>query len=251
MKLFITKNEKEGDKKAFEIIKRQVKKKPNSLIGLAVGKTTDGLHKLISKDSKKNPKVWEKIKVFQIDENLSVSTKSKISFNYEVSTELKDLFKILNKENIFLIDGTLDPKKTIKSAYSFIRKNKGFDLITLGIGPEFDPHIAYNTTGKSLINSKMRVVNLHPKISKKLYEKMGNNLNSMIPTKGITLGIKDILTSKEVLLIAYGKDKAKPISLAFNGKVNMKKASASALQLHKNLHVVLDKPASLLLQNCK
>ena len=238
MKLFIAKNKSLGDKKAFEIIKKQVIKKPDSLIGLAAGKTIDGLYKLISKDVTKNPKVWSRLKCFQIDENLSASSDSRISFNYEIRKKLKRLLKSLYPRNIFLIDGTRNPKVIIKNAYKFIHKNKSIDLIILGIGPEYDPHIAYNTTGKSSLNSRMRVVDLHPKVAEKLVRACHGK-----PQQGITLGIKDILECRKVLLIAYGKEKAKSIKLAFKGEVDTKRASASALQLYKNLNIVIDKEA--------
>ena len=243
MQLVIAKNKKIGDKKAFEVIKNQILKKPSSLIGLASGKTTDGLYKLISKDVSNHPKRWKNVKVFQIDEKLGVYFNSKDSFNFEIRNELKSLFKIIDPKNIFLMDGTQNPKKTIKNAYKFIKKNKGIDLIILGLGPEYDPHIAYNTSGKSSLDSRMRVVKLHPKVGacrSKPIQRI---------TKGITLGIKDILGAKKVLLIAYGKEKAKSIKLAFGEKVNTKRASASALQLHRNLTVVVDKNAALNLKN--
>lgn len=248
MRIFIEKNKKDVDKKAFETVKRQVLKKPDLLIGLAVGKTTDNLYKLISKDSKKKPKKWGRIKLFQIDENLGVSPNSKTSFNFEVRNELKDLLKILNPGNVFLIDGTIKPADTIKEAYAFIKRNKGINLIILGLGPEYDPHIAYNTTGKSSLNSRMRVVDLHPKTVKRINVGASPNLPLQRITKGITLGIKDILECKKVLLVAHGKDKAKSLKLALSN-VDMKKSSASALLLHKDLHVVVDKHAAKYLEN--
>ncbi len=244
MKLLIEKKTSLVDKKAFETIKAQVKQKPDSLIGLAVGKTTDGLYKLISRDVLKSPIQWKKVKLFQIDENLGTSPDSLISFNHEVRQELNPLLKLVNPKNVFLIDGTKNPKLIIKEAYKFIKKNKGIDLIILGLGPIYDPHIAYNTTGKSSLNSKMRVVDLHPKITKKLKSKSLSLSVTAKYLKGITVGIKDILESKKALLIAYGKDKARSVSLTLNGKVNMSKASASALVLHKDLTVILDKAAS-------
>ena len=247
MKIFIKKNQKEADKKAFEIIKKQVLAKPNSLIGLAVGKTTDNIYKLICKDLKKNKEIWKKIRLFQIDENMGFPPKSKSSFNYEIRKELKPLLKIIDKKNIFLINGMENSKKIILKAYKFIKQNKGIDLIILGIGPEYDPHIAYNTKGQSSVNSRMRVVNLHPLIAKKIIEKsIGVSGYRGIGVKGITLGIKDILDSKKALLIAYGKEKAKSIQIAFR-KVDTKRTSASALLLHKDLIVVLDKDAGKLL----
>ena len=252
MKLLIEKKAALVDKQAFKIIKMQVKKKPDSLIGLAVGKTTDSLYKLISKDTIKNSNHWGKVRLFQIDENLGIGPDSPISFNFEVRQELKPLLKLVNPKNVFLIDGIKNPKLTIKEAYKFIKKNKGIDLIILGLGPKYDPHIAYNTTGNSSLNSKMRVVDLHSKIIKKLRSKSHSSSITTKYLKGITLGIKDILESKKALLLAYGEDKAKSVSLALNGKVNMNKASASALVLHKDLTVVLDKAASKYLKlKCK
>ena len=122
MKSFVANNRKDGNKKAFRVIKNQILRKPGSLIGLAVGKTTDGLYKLISKDAKINSKKWQKLKLFQIDEKLGLSPGSKASFNYEIRKELKSLFKIVKKENVFLIDGTKNPKKTIQEGYRFIKK---------------------------------------------------------------------------------------------------------------------------------
>ena len=257
MKLFITKNKKLGDKKAFEIIKNQLLKNPSSLLGLAAGKTTDDLYKLISRDSVKHPNIWEKLKIFQIDENIGIKPDSPLSFNHEIRRELKPLIKILNKKNIFLMDGTKNPKKTISKGYRFVKKNKWIDLIILGIGPEYDPHIAYNTTRKSNLNSRMRVVDLHPKTihviarKHKVLTKQSQNRITVnyMPQQGITLGIKDILECKKILLIAYGKDKAKSLKLALKGKVNIKKVPASALQLHKDLKVVIDKEAARLIDN--
>ena len=244
MQLFIAKNKKFGDKIAFEVIKKQIVAKPDSLIGFAVGKTTDGLHELISKDAHSHSKIWKKIKIFQIDENHGVSLKSPLSFNHEIKKELKNLLKIVNSKNIFVMDGTKNPKITIREGNNFIRKNKRIDLIILGLGPEYDPHIAYNTTGESSLDSRMRVVKLHPETIKKM---AGKDTPWRTPTKGITLGIRDILDTKKALLIAYGKDKAKSLKLVLK-KVNIKKASASALLLHKDLYVVIDKDASRLLK---
>lgn len=177
--------------------------------------------------------------MFQIDEKIGISADSPHGFNFEIRKELKALLKITRRKNIFLIDGTKKPKDTIKEGYKFIRQNKGIDLIILGIGPAYDPHIAYNTTGRSPLNSGFRVVTLHPKV--------GTCCSTSLQriTKGITLGIKDILDCKNILLIACGKEKAKSLKLALLGKVDTKRASASALQLHKNLIVVADKDAAM------
>lgn len=227
MNLFIFRNKQLTSKKAFQIIKKQVKIKPDTLIGLAAGKTTDSLYKLISKDALKHPKIWSRIKVFQIDERVGACHGKPLqSFNFELRSELKPLFKLLKPKNIFLMDGSKNPNLTIKEAKRFLKKNKEIDLLILGIGPKYDPHIAYNTRGKTKLNSSFRIIRL---FKSKL--------------KGITIGTKEILQSKKILLLAYGKDKAKSMELAFKKKININKVPASALQLHKDLYVVIDRDA--------
>ena len=112
MKLFILDNKKQANKKAFLIIQKQILKKPNSLIGLAAGKTTDGLYKLISKNAKASPNKWKKLKLLQIDENLDFSPDSPKSFNFEIRQELRDLIKLIKKGNVFLMDSTRSTKET-------------------------------------------------------------------------------------------------------------------------------------------
>ena len=103
MNIFIEKDISKVNKKAFGFVKKQVTLKPNSLIGLAVGKTTDGLYKLISKEVKKNPKNWSRLKLFQIDEYLGIGPDSNLSFNREIRRELKELLSIVNPKIYFLL----------------------------------------------------------------------------------------------------------------------------------------------------
>ena len=244
-KLSTVKSKKTGNNIAFKYIKAQIKKKPASLLALAAGRTTDGLHKLISNSAKKNPHFWRQVKVLQIDEIVGAKPTSSLSFNFELNCELKDLFKIIKTKNVCLINGNQNFKKTISNLKKFISKNKGIDLITLGIGPHYDPHIAYNTKGKAFLNSSVHVVKLHPKtarnIKKRIKEKKGGIKKSF--KKGVTLGIKDILGAKKAILLAYGEEKSRSLDLAFNKNIDVKNVPGSALQLHKNLYIVTDKLA--------
>ena len=69
------------------------------------------MYKLISKDVKRNPKRWSRLKLCQIDENLGCGPESDLSFNAEIRKELKGLLSVVNPKNIFLMNGNENPKK--------------------------------------------------------------------------------------------------------------------------------------------
>lgn len=64
-----------------------------------------------------------------------------------------------------------------------------------------------------------------------------------VPEKAFSMGIKSIMQSKQILLIANGEKKAQIVKDAFFGPVTPK-IPASILQLHNNLTVIVDKDAA-------
>lgn len=69
-----------------------------------------------------------------------------------------------------------------------------------------------------------------------------------VPEKAFTMGIKSIMQSKHILLIANGEKKAQIIRDAFFGPVTPK-VPASILQLHNNVTVIVDKEAGKLIKD--
>lgn len=67
-----------------------------------------------------------------------------------------------------------------------------------------------------------------------------------VPTHAITMGIRDIMRSKKILLMALGKEKAEIVKMAFEGDITTW-CPGSLLQLHPDIHVLLDKEAASLL----
>ncbi len=63
-----------------------------------------------------------------------------------------------------------------------------------------------------------------------------------VPTRAISMGIKTILHSKKIILLACGQNKADAIFKAIEGKITPN-VPASILQLHKDVVVIVDKEA--------
>ena len=107
------------------------------------------------------------------------------------------------------------------------------DLTMLGLG--MNGHVALNEPG-STEKDGARVVDLHP-----------STIASMdadpVPTQGITLGLSDILASKEVWLLVTGAAKAEMLASALEGPIGPE-VPASYLREHPNAVVFADEPAA-------
>ena len=221
MKIIISKNKNEASHKVSNIILTQIKKKPNSVLGLASGKTMIPIYGAIVKASKKEKIDWASITTFNLDE-------------YSNSNEFhsfmnKHLFSKINikKANINFPRNSGYDKK--------ISSLGGIDLMILGIGR--NDHIAFNEP-RSSFSSKTRVVSL---------TKETQAVNRTKHKKAITMGISTILNSKRIILIAFGNEKAQAIYKALKGPVS-ESVPATSLRKHKNTTFILDRKAGRLLR---
>ncbi len=232
MHIIKTKNKNELSKKAFEIIKNEIIKKPALVLGLATGKTPEKLYDFLIKECKNKKISFSKVKFFNLDEYYPIRSKNKKSFSYYLYKTF--LNKIDAKpSNIHFLSGEGDVKKQCREYEKKIKNNK-IDILILGIGK--NSHIAFNEPNSSL-NSKTRLVLLSDSTRK---------ANKIKFTHAITLGIKNILSAKKILLLASGKSKAKALKSMLKGKVN-KTCPASFLKKHKQLILIIDKNAGSLI----
>lgn len=219
MRIIKVKNYKEMSDIACNILIKQIKKKPRSVIGFATGHTPLGLYKNLSK-SKVD---FSKVITFNLDEFYPIKKTNKNSYYYYMHRNLFDKIN-LKKSNINLLNGeTKNYKIECKNYENKIKKHR-IDIQTLGVG--VNGHIAYNQPG-SLINSTTRLVQLKNK-------------------KALTVGIKTILSAKKIILLASGKKKAKAIKQLIKGKVT-EYYPVTYLKKHKNVIVIADRAARSLL----
>jgi glucosamine-6-phosphate deaminase len=153
----------------------------------------------------------------------------------------ENLFKHINanSENVYVPQGNTDDPEEFSQWYEEqIKKAGGIDLQVLGIGG--DGHIAFNEPGSSFA-SRTRVKALEKQTiedNARFFEKVED-----VPRFAITMGIGTILEAKKILLIVSGKSKADVCAKFIEGPVSSQ-ITASALQLHNYVTVVLDEPAA-------
>jgi glucosamine-6-phosphate deaminase len=250
MDIIIKENYEEMSKYAANIIAICIKSKPSCVLGLATGATPLGTYRELIKMHRDDGLDFSQVKTFNLDEYLGIGIDLDKPYEMDQSYArfmYEELFKHINikKENIYIPDGlTKEPEKFCQWYEEMIKKAGGIDLQLLGIGG--DGHIGFNEPG-SPFSSRTRVISLTEQTLNDNYEsfyKKAKIKREDMPHFAITMGIGTILESKQLLLIASGKKKAKIIAEALQGSVTTR-VPASAIQLFKGkATVILDKDAA-------
>ncbi|HDK7138126.1 TPA: glucosamine-6-phosphate deaminase [Clostridium botulinum] len=238
MRIIVVDNYEEMSKKAAAMIASQVILKPDSVLGLATGDTPIGMYKEIINIYKNEKMDFSKVRTFNLDEYYGLNREDPQSYYYYM---INNLFNHVNidKNNINIPNGMADNIEIECKEYERkIDKAGGIDLQILGIG--VNGHIGFNEPNISF-ESETHLVNLN----EKTIESNSRFFSSKeeVPTKAISMGIKSIIHSKKIILLACGQNKADAIFKAIEGKITPN-IPASILQLHKDVVVIVDRKAA-------
>ncbi|KEI96129.1 glucosamine-6-phosphate deaminase [Clostridium botulinum] len=238
MRIIVVDSYEEMSKKAAAMIASQVILKPDSVLGLATGDTPIGMYKEIINIYKNEKMDFSKVRTFNLDEYYGLNRENPQSYYYYM---INNLFNHVNidKNNINIPNGMADNIEIECKEYERkIDKAGGIDLQILGIG--VNGHIGFNEPNISF-ESETHLVNLN----EKTIESNSRFFSSKeeVPTKAISMGIKSIIHSKKIILLACGSAKSDAVSKAINGKINPN-IPASILQLHRDVVVIIDKEAA-------
>ena len=115
----------------------------------------------------------------------------------------------------------------------------GIDLQLLGIGT--DGHIGFNEPSSSLA-SRTRIKTLTERTRADNGRFFGGDL-AQVPFHCITMGVGTIMASREVLMLAFGANKADAVTAAVEGPITAMNP-ASVLQMHPVAKCIVDEAAA-------
>ncbi len=240
MKVIITENYEEMSRKAGEIVTEIVKNNPTAVLGLATGSSPIGMYDYMVKEHLCKGISYAKVSTVNLDEYVGLDAENENSYAFFMSKYLFDRVDI-DKKNTNLPNGKALDKNAECDRYNSLLKSMKQDVQVLGIGS--NGHIGFNEPGTSL-DSVTHVVNLTEntiKDNSRLFDDI-----SQVPTQAFSMGIKNIMNAKSIILLASGKNKAEAIKGMVNGKIDIS-LPASVLQLHPFVTVIVDKDAASLL----
>ena len=230
-------------KEIIQLIQKNNKKNKKTVLGLATGSSPKGVYNNLIEIHKKEKVSFKNVVTFNLDEYYCISKDHKQSYHQFMDENLFNHIDI-DRNNIHIPDGDLNKKIIDNFCKEYEKKIKsygGIDIQILGIGA--NGHIGFNEPGSNL-NSITRLV----KLDYQTRHDARLNFNGIknVPSSAITMGIKTILASKRIILMAWGKSKSNAIKKAVEVRQNVK-VPASLIQSHHNATIVLDKDSSSLL----
>lgn len=233
MKVFVAKDKKEGSQKAFELVKQEMENGAK-VFGLATGSTPEVLYEIMTSSDID----FSDITSINLDEYVGLSPEDPQSYKYFME---KYLFSKKPFKQTYVPNGLAEEAEETARYNKIIAENP-IDVQVLGIGT--NAHIGFNEPGSSFDSETRKVALVDSTIeSNKVYFEHEED----VPRFAFSMGIKSILKSKKIILMAYGKNKAEAIQQMIEGPVT-EDVPASVLQNHSNVIVIVDEEAGSLLK---
>lgn len=238
MKITITKDEREFDVTAAWRIIAQMLSKPNAVIGLSTGQTTIGMHGIVSEIFAKYPFPVSGITLFNVDELTNLPREYSGSCYTMILDQLVGPLGLADSQ--FIMPPTLsdDFEAEARLFETRLAERGGADLQLLGIG--LNGHIGINQPGTPF-ESETWVSLMDPDFEARVRRETQVPASTVLG--GLTRGIKNIMQTRKLVLIAKGAHKAGIIEQAIMGPVTTD-IPASVVQLHPNCEILLDAAAA-------
>ena len=235
MEIIRVKDQVEGGKKAFEIIKKGMENGAK-VLGLATGSTPLSLYKEMTESDVD----FSKMISVNLDEYVGLAGDNPNSYRYFMEDVL---FNEKPFAHSYVPDGENMNEEEVIAQYNAVIADNPVDIQILGLGT--NGHIGFNEPGTSFdaMTEKVSLTDSTIEANKRFFES-----EDEVPRFAYTMGPKSILEAKKIILIAYGESKADAIQKMIEGPVT-EDLPASALQNHSNTIIIVDDAAASKLEN--
>ena len=210
-------------------------------LGLTTGSTPTSLYNELARRYKDGLVSFRNVEIVSIDEYYPSSKEEMQSRNYRLHEALLDKVDV-RKENVHIPDGSVPPEELGAYCSRFDSLARNLDLLVIGIGEQ--GQVGFNEAG-STEKTRTRVVRLSYGSRKRQARFFGGNI-AATPDKAITLGIGTMLSARQIILMAWGEDKASAVKAIAEGPVDPV-CPASFLQAHDHISFYVDEAAGSLL----
>ncbi|MFY0664782.1 MAG: glucosamine-6-phosphate deaminase [Natronospirillum sp.] len=227
---------------AADLISRQIRQKPDAVLGLATGSTPIATYKVLINLVRQGALSFQKVRTFNLDEYLGIPATHPQSYRHFMNEELFDHIDI-DLFHTQVPDGmSKDPSQACAQYEAAIQQAGGIDLQLLGLGR--NGHIGFNEPSSSLA-SRTRIKTLTPATVADNARFFGPD--EFQPHLSITMGIGTIMEARKILLLATGDSKASAVKTMVEGALSAA-CPATILQMHPHATVVLDSAAAAQLE---
>lgn len=237
MNLFISNTYESMSAKAAEAVIQIMQSKRNPVLCPASGDSPKGLYKELIHDVSKFKKDISGWYFVGLDEWLGINGNDEGSCRFHLNNQLFNPLHI-SGNNICFFDGkTKDLNAECGKVENFIIKHGGIDVAIVGLG--MNGHVGMNEPGTS--------PSLHAHVTEidAITQEVGQKYfkEKTYISKGITLGIANLMEARNVILVVSGRKKAEMVRRVLEEEIS-EQLPASLLRNHESFSVYLDAEAA-------
>jgi galactosamine-6-phosphate isomerase len=208
--------------------------KPDSLICLATGATPTRTYELLSERHLRHPSLLAKARLLKLDEWGGLAMDDPASCEAYLRRVLVDRHGLADRYVAFQ-SCPPDADLECQRISSWLEQNGPIDLCVLGLG--INGHLGFNEPAPFL--------QPHSHVARLSEASLGHRMVAEArsrPTFGLTLGMADLLCSREIFLLVSGPVKREPLQQLLSGQITTQ-FPASLLHLHANTMIICDSSA--------
>ena len=236
MKYLVFNSKKEASQEAYKILKSLINE--NSTLGLATGSTPTDLYEEMIADYKAGNFSYKNIKSYNLDEYVGISYDHPESYHKFMETNLFDHVDI-DKANTNVPNASAEDLELAVKSYQEELNKAQIDVQILGIGG--NGHIGFNEPGTPF-DAGVHVVDLKEETIQANSRFFDGDI-TLVPKQAMTMGIKDIMRAKHIILLAFGKAKQDAIRSLVEGDEITENIPCTILKNHPSVYVLVDKEA--------
>jgi glucosamine-6-phosphate deaminase len=186
---------------------------------------------------------WNKVTMFHLDEYIQLAVSHPASFRKYLQERF---ISKVDLKQMYLINGETDPQQECERLGALIRQNP-IDVALVGIGE--NGHLAFNDPPADFETEQPYIIVELDEACRlqQLNEGWFNSLDD-VPRKAISMSVKQIMKSKNIICSVPGKRKATAVKNCLKHSIN-NFCPASILQAHNNCIIYLDKDSASLLSH--
>lgn len=214
-----------------------VEKKPDALLCFATGDTPGLTYNMVEEIKKRDGPDFSKCFMIGLDEWLGVPPDNTGSCHHFLHKFLLRPLGI-DPSQVHLFNAmTANEEEECESMNKIIEEKGPIDFMIVGVG--MNGHIGFNEPGSDI--DSMAHVTVLDEITRTVGKKY---FQDEVPiSKGITLGLKQVMHAEKLLMIANGKKKAAVIKEAMEKEIGTS-FPASLIRRHKNSILMTDSEAA-------
>lgn len=227
MKIQSCKNYEQMSAMAANIVLAELVKKKNLLLCAPTGNSPTGMYQSLAQTYLQSPEIFNALRVLKLDEWGGLSADHPGSCDYYLQKYVLDPLHIPHNRYDGFKPNPEDAEKECERVRQIIDHEASIDVCILGLGK--NGHIGFNEPAEFL-RAHCHVAKLSEESKK---HGMVKGMEQK-PEYGMTLGMKDILSAKRIVLLIYGKGKEDATSMLMSKRITSQ-FPVTFLWLHANV----------------